>query len=113
MDYNKLKEKLQKQFDTKYEDFINNLIIEIHDSNFLVDISRYTSFTVTKPKDMIQNFLNAENISDQMLGSFDSSFRLKLSLLLEVETLDQRRKLDTKLFNEIVRHNTSFLDKKI
>ncbi|OPC03171.1 hypothetical protein BAS10_17805 [Elizabethkingia meningoseptica] len=111
MDYYELKEKFQKQFDIEYENFINKQIIEVQNSFFFVDISRYTSITVTEPQNMVQNFLNAEKINDQMLGSLNDSFRLKLSLLLEIETLDQRRKLDTKLFNEIVRHNTKFLDK--
>lgn len=111
MNYTELKEKFQKQFYIKYEDFINQQIVEIRESNFLVDISQYTSLTVTEPKNIVQNFLNEEGVNDQMLGSFDGNFRLSLSTLLLGDTLDERNKLDIKLFNEIVEHNTEFRNK--
>lgn len=108
MNYTELKEKFEKQFYSMYEDFINEQIIEIQQANYLIDISQYTSSTVTEPKNMIRNFLNEEKVSDQMLGSFDGNFRLSLSLLLELDSYDERRKLDLKLFNEIVKHNIEF-----
>lgn len=111
MNYNELKVKFQNLFSKNYTDFINIQIEEVKSSNFLVDISKYTSITVTEPKNMVQKFLNEEKIQDLMLGSFDGNFRLSLSFMLELDTLDERRKLDAKLFEEVVKHNTLFRDK--
>ncbi|MDR6527321.1 hypothetical protein J2787_002713 [Chryseobacterium rhizosphaerae] len=47
-----------------------------------------------------------------MLGSFNTHYRLNLSLLLELDPYDQRRKLDIRLFNEIIKHNTELKNKQ-
>lgn len=57
---------------------------------------------------MISNFLQEEKINDELRGHVEGDSRLSLSLLLEIYTFKERRKLDALLFNEVVHHNINF-----
>lgn len=104
MNYKELENNYISYFKTEYEEFINALIREVRKDKNVIDFSEYTSKTVEKPKEITFDFLKLENIKDHIFTD-NVTFSLNYSFYLEFLSHNDRVKLDSELFNEIISHN--------
>ena len=104
MEYRQTAEKYISYFKIEYREFINGLIKEVKTEKNFIDFSKYTSKTVEKPKTITLEFLKKEGIKDHLFTD-DVSFSLNYSFYLEFLSHNDRLKIESELFNEIVNQN--------
>lgn len=105
MNININEQRFKEQVISNYREFIDELKRNVNNSQNFVDYSEYTTQTIDKPEYLIKEFMNSENIPDQMIGNLYGSFRLRLSLFLFMQVYDEIREMNAELFETIAEKN--------
>lgn len=108
IDYDALNEKFKPLFLEKYRSFIDQQIDEVNNSNYSIDISVYTSKTVQEPYNIVEKFLQDENIVNHSITNVIRSFQYDLDFYLLMSAFDERVKMDHELFHKIWLHNQNY-----
>lgn len=104
MKYNQIEEKYIHYFKIEYTEFINDLIKKVKEEKKTIDISKYTSRTAEKPKLIALEYLKKEGIKDHLFTD-SVTFSLNYSFYLECLSHNDRLKIESELFNEIINPN--------
>ena len=105
INYDELIEKFKRIFIEEHRKFVDEQKMNVQSSDFLVDVSEYTTLTVEEPHRIVSEFLEKENIKNHSITNPIGSFQHDLDFHLLMLTFDERRKMDAELFQFIWEHN--------